>query len=107
MKVESIQFLKWSTENIFKSNAFIVKPDIRRKENLSEQQRINPESLYRKKYWVYQFKMIEEIGERNPKILIINDDLEIKIFLHSDVKRLLYTRYKFIIIEAIGIIAST
>lgn len=74
----NIHFIPWVNESANKSNSFIIRPDAR-KSYIAEQKRVNPESLYRKIYWVYQFKLFEGIANSsNPKVLIVNDDIEIE-----------------------------
>lgn len=74
---ERIYFEPWIDETISKINSFVVRPDGSKAGYFAEQKRVNPESLYRKMYWVYQFKLFESIGDgNNPKILILNDELE-------------------------------
>jgi RecQ family ATP-dependent DNA helicase len=75
----SINYIPWIDETLKKNNAFIVRPDARRLGFIAEQKRVNPESLNRKLFWVYQFKIFEGIANFwNPKVLIINDELEIE-----------------------------
>ena len=70
-------YIDWVDETFTKTNSFIVRPDARKSGYIAEQKRVNPESLYRKIYWVYQFKLFEGIGNSNsPKVLIVNDELE-------------------------------
>jgi RecQ family ATP-dependent DNA helicase len=70
-------FINWVDDSVAKTNSFIIKPDARKSGYIADQKRVNPESLYRKIYWVYQFKLFENISNsNNPKILIINNELE-------------------------------
>jgi RecQ family ATP-dependent DNA helicase len=70
-------YIDWVDETFTKTNSFIIRPDARKSGYIAEQKRVNPESLYRKIYWVYQFKLFEGIGNtNNPKVLIVNDELE-------------------------------
>ena len=70
-------YIDWVDETFTKTNSFIIRPDARKSGYIAEQKRVNPESLYRKIYWVYQFKLFEGIGNPNiPKVLIVNDELE-------------------------------
>ncbi|MBK8704170.1 MAG: hypothetical protein IPN33_11500 [Saprospiraceae bacterium] len=72
-------YIDWVDETFNKTNSFIIRPDARKSGYIAEQKRVNPESLYRKIYWVYQFKLFEGIGNpNNPKVLILNDELEIE-----------------------------
>lgn len=72
-----ISYINWIDESLNKENAFIVRPDAKKSHYIAEQKRVNPESLYRKLYWLYQFKLIENIGNSsNPKVLIVNDESE-------------------------------
>ncbi|MFO1374756.1 MAG: UvrD-helicase domain-containing protein, partial [Agitococcus sp.] len=72
-------YVGWVDETFTKTNSYITRPDARKSGYIAEQKRVNPESLYRKIYWVYQFKLFEGIGyTNNPKILIVNDELEIE-----------------------------
>jgi len=79
-----IHYIPWNEESLLKSNAFIVRPDIKKSGYIAEQKRVNPESLFRKLYWVYQFKIIEGLylHSKSPKVLVVNEDAEI-INLHS------------------------
>ncbi|HRO06997.1 MAG TPA: UvrD-helicase domain-containing protein [Ferruginibacter sp.] len=71
------QYIDWVDETFTKINSFIIRPDARKSGYIAEQKRVNPESLYRKIYWVYQFKLLEGIrNTNNPKVLIVNDELE-------------------------------
>jgi RecQ family ATP-dependent DNA helicase len=70
-------YIDWVDETFTKTNSFIIRPDARQSGYVAEEKRVNPESLNRKIYWVYQFKLFEGIGNiNNPKVLIINDDSE-------------------------------
>ena len=70
-------YIDWVDETFTKTNSFIIRPDARKSGYIAEQKRVNPESLYRKIYWVYQLKLFEGIGNtNNPKVLIVNDELE-------------------------------
>ncbi len=77
LRLKEVCYIDWVDEKITKTNSFIIRPDARKSGYIAEQKRVNPESLYRKIYWVYQFKLFEGIGNSdNPKILIVNDELE-------------------------------
>lgn len=77
LPINEVHYIDWIDETFAKTNSFIVRPDVRKSGYLAEQKRVNPESLYRKIYWVYQFKLFEGIGNtNNPKVLIVNDELE-------------------------------
>lgn len=70
-------YIDWVDETIIKANASIILPDASKSGYIAEQKRVNPESLYRKSYWAYQFKLFERVGKKNnPKVLIVNDDAE-------------------------------
>ena len=71
-------YINWVDENITKSNAYVLIPDNREAGYILEEKRVNPESLYRKLYWLYQFKLFEGIDNNNPKVLIVNDEFEIE-----------------------------
>jgi RecQ family ATP-dependent DNA helicase len=74
---EYINYIDWVNELQTKSNAYVVRPDDRNSDFIGEHKRVNPESLYRRLYWTYQFKLIQGINKTgNPKVLIINDALE-------------------------------
>lgn len=78
--IKQISYINWIDESLNKENAFIVRPDAKRSNYIAEHKRVNPESLYRKLYWVYQFKLIENLGNlNNPKVLIVNDGSETEI----------------------------
>ena len=77
LPINEAHYIGWVDETFTKTNSFIVRPDARKSGYIAEQKRVNPESLYRKIYWVYQFKLFEGIGNsNNPKVLILNDELE-------------------------------
>ena len=77
LPISESYYIDWVDETFTKTNSFIIRPDARKSGYIAEQKRVNPESLYRKIYWVYQFKLIEGIGNtNNPKVLIVNDELE-------------------------------
>ncbi|MDX2278439.1 MAG: UvrD-helicase domain-containing protein [Saprospiraceae bacterium] len=77
LEQENIHFEPWIDESFEKKNAFIIRPDVKKSGYIAEQKRVNPESLYRKIYWVYQFKLFEGISSsNNPKVLIVNDESE-------------------------------
>jgi ATP-dependent DNA helicase RecQ len=70
-------YINWVDETFTKTNSFIIRPDARKSGYIAEEKRVNPESLYRKIYWVYQFKLFESISNtNNPKVLIVNDEFE-------------------------------
>ncbi|PIQ28444.1 MAG: hypothetical protein COW63_14705 [Bacteroidetes bacterium CG18_big_fil_WC_8_21_14_2_50_41_14] len=74
---KEISYIHWIDESFTKPNAFIMRPDARKSGYIAEQKRVNPESLYRKIYWTYQFRLFEGISKTNtPKVLIVNDELE-------------------------------
>lgn len=82
LPINEVHYIDWVDETFTKKNAFIITPDTRKAIYIAEQKRVNPESLYRKIYWVYQFKLFEGIGNaNNPKVLILNDGLEIENLL--------------------------
>jgi ATP-dependent DNA helicase RecQ len=75
--VTSFEFLNLDSR---KTQAFILKPDLKNSRYSAEAHRVNSESLYRDKYWVYQFKIFGGIlgsTEVFPKVLIVNDSEEI------------------------------
>lgn len=77
LPINEVHYIDWVDETFAKTNSYIVRPDVRKSGYIAEQKRVNPESLYRKIYWVYQFKLFEGIGNtNNPKVLIVNDELE-------------------------------
>lgn len=77
LPINDVHYINWVDETFTKTNSFIIRPDARESGYIAEQKRVNPESLYRKIYWVYQFKLFEGIGNtNNPKVLIVNDELE-------------------------------
>jgi ATP-dependent DNA helicase RecQ len=77
LPISEAYYIDWVDETFTKTNSFIIRPDARKSGYIAEQKRVNPESLYRKIYWVYQFKLFEGIGNtNNPKVLIVNDELE-------------------------------
>ncbi|HUM50619.1 MAG TPA: UvrD-helicase domain-containing protein [Chitinophagales bacterium] len=74
---ENIVFINWTEETTNKENAGILRPDTKKSGYIAEHKRVNPESLYRKSYWTYQFKILKGFDKSlNPKVLILNDDLE-------------------------------
>lgn len=75
--VLTLEFLKLESR---KTQAFILKPDLKNSPYSAESHRVNSESLYRDKYWVYQFKLfsgIKESIDEIPKVLIVNDSTEL------------------------------
>ena len=77
LPINEPHYVDWVDETFTKTNSYIIRPDARKSGYIAEQKRVNPESLYRKIYWVYQFKLFEGIGNtNNPKVLIVNDELE-------------------------------
>jgi RecQ family ATP-dependent DNA helicase len=79
LSIQTPHYIDWVDENNTNTNAFVVRPDEKKAGYIAEQKRVNPESLYRKLYWVYQFKLFEGIGNyTNPKVLIVNDASEIE-----------------------------
>ena len=79
LPINEAHYIDWVDETFTKTNSFIVRPDARKSGYIAEQKRVNPESLYRKIYWVYQFKLFAGIGKtNNPKVLIVNDEVEIE-----------------------------
>jgi len=77
LPINDVHYVSWVDETFTKTNSFIIRPDARKSGYIAEQKRVNPESLYRKIYWVYQFKLFEGIDNtNNPKVLIVNDELE-------------------------------
>ncbi len=78
LPAEEVKYIDWIEESIIKNRSYLVRPDIKKSAYIAEQKRVNPESLYRKIYWIYQFKLIKGIENSvNPKVLIVNDELEI------------------------------
>lgn len=79
LKNSKVQYIPWNNEKVNKDNAFIVRPDFKKSGYMAEQKRVNPESLFRKLYWIYQFKIFENLitDSKRPKILIVNDEIEI------------------------------
>ncbi len=76
---DKIHVIEWENENLTKTNSYIIRPDLQKSGYLAEQKRVNPESLNRNLYWVYQFKLFESLGNNStPKILLINDELELE-----------------------------
>ncbi|MBY5950540.1 UvrD-helicase domain-containing protein [Algoriphagus marincola] len=76
--VTSIKILK-SESN--KTQGFLLKADLKNSPYGAESHRVNSESLYRDKYWVYQFKIINgafSSMNNNPMVLIVNDTLELE-----------------------------
>lgn len=72
-------FIKWVDDSHINKNSFLLLPDIKNSNYIAEEKRVNPESLYRKLYWVYQFKLFKGIrNSLNPKVLILNDESEIE-----------------------------
>lgn len=80
LKNNHIRFIPWVDENLKKLNAFVVRPDVKKSGYIAEQKRVNPESLFRKLYWAYQFRIFESLysNSKSPKILIVNDEIEIQ-----------------------------
>lgn len=79
LPIHTPHYIDWVDENNTNTNAFVVRPDEKKAGYIAESKRVNPESLYRKLYWVYQFKLFEGIGNyTNPKVLIVNDASEIE-----------------------------
>ncbi|MEY4273820.1 MAG: ATP-dependent helicase, RecQ family protein [Bacteroidota bacterium] len=73
----NVHYIEWKNDNSSKINSYLIRPDFKKSGYLAEQKRVNPESLNRKLYWVFQFKLFESLGSSsNPKILIINEELE-------------------------------
>jgi len=83
---KTVHYIDWVEESFNKSNSFIIRPDAKNSGYIADQKRVNPESLYRKMYWVYQFKLLEGFGnsqkgmpnKKYPKVLIVNDELELE-----------------------------
>lgn len=75
---KEVCYIGWTNETATKANSFIVRPDARKSGYIAESKRVNPESLNRKIYWTYQFKLFEGIGTNNPKVLVVNDELELE-----------------------------
>jgi len=61
-----------------KNSIVIVRPDHRKTSFNSESKIVNPESLSRKLYWVYQMKIVKSLFEesKKTKIILINDETE-------------------------------
>ena len=86
LTVAEVVYIDWIDVSATKNNAYIVRPDSKKSGYIAEQKRVNPESLYRRNYWIYQFKLFNGIDNTGrPKILIVNDELEVE-------KLLAYTR---------------
>jgi RecQ family ATP-dependent DNA helicase len=79
LQTQNVSSITWNNvDNHEKSRAFVVRPDAKRFGYIAEQRRVNPESLNRKLYWTYQFKLFESISSsQNPKVLIVNDETEL------------------------------
>jgi RecQ family ATP-dependent DNA helicase len=75
--VKEIVELAW-TENLSECpNGFVTLPDLKQSGFSGEDKRVNPESLYRKLYWTFQFKLFGGIGNTYvPKVLVVNDGVE-------------------------------
>jgi len=80
IKTDHFHYIPWTEDNLKKTNAFIVRLDVKKSAYIADLSRVNPESLYRNLYWVYQFKIFENIFQKSkaPKVLLVNDDLEIQ-----------------------------
>lgn len=77
LPIAETYYVDWVDETFTKTNSFIIRADARNSSYIAEQKRVNPESLNRKIYWIYQFKLLEGIGKStSPQILIVNDDFE-------------------------------
>lgn len=88
----NLDIFRWSQSFGFKSltklgliadkelseNCFVILPDDRNVEFVSEDVRVNPESFYRDKYWCFQIQIIQKTDSQNkPCVLIVNDCKEI------------------------------
>ncbi|MCF2518523.1 DEAD/DEAH box helicase [Dyadobacter sp. CY351] len=79
LPLNKVYHIDWVEETFTKTNSFVIRPDAKNSSYIAEEKRVNPESLYRKSYWTYQFKLFEGMGEvNNPKVLIINNESEIE-----------------------------
>ena len=52
LPINDAHYIDWVDETFTKTNSFIIRPDARKSGYIAEQKRVNPESLYRKIYWV-------------------------------------------------------
>lgn len=77
LKFEEVTYIEWTEDATDKDRAFVVRPDPKKSGYIAEQKRVNPESLYRKIYWIYQFRLFQGVRDSlNPKVLILHDDFE-------------------------------
>jgi hypothetical protein len=68
--------IEWKTTNGFGENTFMVVPSYQAGFK-ADHKRINPESLYRSLYWLFQAKLIGQLQMSQPIILLINDPHEV------------------------------
>ncbi|MCD8080340.1 MAG: DEAD/DEAH box helicase [Bacteroides sp.] len=74
---EKVSYIDWAEESAVKIHSYVVRPDFKGTGYIAEQKRVNPESLQRRNYWLYQFKLFEGIAHTDrPKILILQDESE-------------------------------
>lgn len=74
---DDVYYIHWKEDSTVKTNSYLVRPDFKESGYIAEQKRVNPESFYRRSYWLYQFKLFEGIGSSDkPKVLILNDESE-------------------------------
>ncbi|WP_086539287.1 UvrD-helicase domain-containing protein [Algoriphagus antarcticus] len=82
LSFENIISIEFKERKSNKTNGFVIKPDSRKSGFLADAHRVNAESFYRDKYWVYQFKLLQgirNIKEDHPKVLIVNDTSEVDL----------------------------
>lgn len=82
LSFENIVSIEFKENKSGKTNGFVIKPDPEKSGFLADAHRVNAESFYRDKYWVYQFKLIQGIrisGSILPKVLIVNSRSEIDL----------------------------
>lgn len=79
LPVKNLKNISWTDESSDKAHAFVVRSNGTANQ-LAEQARVNPESLYRQLYWTYQFKILEGLVVTNAGksfVLLLNDYLEL------------------------------
>ncbi|SHK78531.1 ATP-dependent DNA helicase, RecQ family [Chitinophaga jiangningensis] len=71
--------IPWTDGAIKKEFAYVVRPDTRLSGYIAASKRVNPESLNRKSYWLYQFRLLEAAtaGSGRPILLLVNNPKEI------------------------------
>lgn len=72
-----VQQVAWNVQTVPQPACQVVRPDTRKKEYIAEQKRVNPESLYRRLYWTYQFKILTGATILNPIVWLIQDPEEV------------------------------